>query len=256
MSTTIRRTSIRITVATLGLLVLGRTGIAADRYTVHEWGTFTVLQDEAGNPLPGVNINEEALPPFVHRLSHRLLPNGGDLSPFRRWYAKGLPSSYPAALMRMETPIIYIYPPGGKTAGNINVGVRFRGGWISEWYPNAEVEAPGFDPKQRSLGKMTPNMVGSIQWNNLSVGGENQPPKTDEHVWLAPREVSAPILTTEQEQSERYLFYRGVANIEAPLRVIRNKKQGTLSIQGNLSNRNLVRRPMKFNAVWLAHIRK
>jgi hypothetical protein len=43
--------------------------------TVHEWGTFTVLQDERGVALPGVNINEESLPRFVHRLSSELAPD-------------------------------------------------------------------------------------------------------------------------------------------------------------------------------------
>jgi hypothetical protein len=254
MKTSIRMTLVGVA-ATLGLMTISRTVLAADRYTVHEWGTFTVLQDENGDPLPGVNVNEESLPPFVHRLSPRLLPNGGDLSPFRGRHSKGIASSYPAALMRMETPIIYIYPPDGKSASKLDVGVRFRGGWISEWYPNAAVEAPGFDPKQQSLGKMTPSTVGSIRWNNLTIGGDKQPPKTDEHVWLAPRNVAAPVLTTKEGLTERYLFYRGVANIEAPLRVVRDNEQNTLSIHGNLSDGNLVQRPMRFNAVWMADIR-
>ena len=43
--------------------------LGADKpLVVHEWGTFTVLQNELGQPLPGINVNEEALPPFVHRL--------------------------------------------------------------------------------------------------------------------------------------------------------------------------------------------
>jgi hypothetical protein len=36
-----------------------------DRLLIHEWGTFTVPQDANGNPIQGVNLNEEALPLFV-----------------------------------------------------------------------------------------------------------------------------------------------------------------------------------------------
>jgi hypothetical protein len=47
--------------------------------------------------------------------------------------------------MRMETPIIYVYPPDGKSNQQVDINVQFRGGWISEWYPNANVSAPGFE---------------------------------------------------------------------------------------------------------------
>ncbi|PHS10287.1 MAG: hypothetical protein COA78_11415 [Blastopirellula sp.] len=245
---------ILFTILMLGLSLFVQNGIAAEPYTVHEWGTFTVLQDEAGNPLPGVNINEEALPAFVHRLSPSLLLGNNQLSPFRRRVSKAIAASYPSALMRMETPIIYIYPPKGKSAQSIDIKVQFQGGWISEWYPNANVASPGFDPRHRTLGSLTPKTVGSIEWKNLRIGGEKLPPATDEHVWLAPREVAAPVITTEQGQTERYLFYRGVANIEAPLRVVRDSKKNTLSIQANNSDRNLVQKPLNYHAAWLADI--
>jgi hypothetical protein len=32
---------------------------------VHEWGTFTSLQDERGDALAGINIDDEPLPDFV-----------------------------------------------------------------------------------------------------------------------------------------------------------------------------------------------
>ncbi|MGY8766830.1 MAG: hypothetical protein ACKVH8_00195 [Pirellulales bacterium] len=118
------------------------------------------------------------------------------------------------------------------------------------------MDSPGFDPRHRTLGSLTPNTVGSIQWNTLGIGGDQLPPATDEHVWLAPRKVAAPLLTTEQGQTERYLFYRGVANIEAPLRVVRDSEQNTLSIYSNTSDRNLVKKPMSYHVAWLADIRE
>ena len=104
-------------------------GAGKDKLVLHEWGTFTVLQDEAGEGVPGVNVNEESLPSFVHRLDHRLAPSFDEFSPFRRFNSKGLPPGYPAALLRMETPVIYVYPPASaKGPISLDISVRFRGG--------------------------------------------------------------------------------------------------------------------------------
>src|SRR5688500_17461216 len=48
----------------------------ADRtkLTGHEWGTFTVLQDEEGQPLGGINTDDEPVPDFVHNTSWSLTP--------------------------------------------------------------------------------------------------------------------------------------------------------------------------------------
>ena len=238
----------------LGLLAFAH-GRTEDRYKVHEWGTFTVLQDEQGRPLPGVNVNEESLPPFVHRLYRGLAPQEHELSPLGYRYSKGLPASYSAALMRMETPIIYIYPPASPNPPRLDVSVRFRGGWISEWYPNAEVVSPGFQRQSKTLGALTPQTTGSIHWKGLRANAAGPPPKTDEPVWLAPRNVAAAQLATEKNEREKYLFYRGVANIEAPLQVLRTSDR-ELQVRFNRSARNLQQDRMTFNALWLADIRR
>ena len=227
---------------------------ARDRLTVHEWGTFTVLQDESGRALRGVNVNEERLPPFVHRLHRGLVPEDHPLGPLYGMRSKGIPVSYPLAIMRMETPIIYINPPDGATEPlSVDVSVRFNGGWISEWYPDAEVQAPRFEQKRRAIGKLESNTVGSIQWKNLTVGGDQDVPETDEHVWTAPRIVRAPVLTTPKGETEKYLFYRGVANIEAPLRVVRDSRAGRLHVQTSPSG--AVTPNLRFDGVWLVDIR-
>ena len=41
---------------------------SSDALVVHEWGTFTVLQDESGKPVGGINTDDEPLPNFVHNL--------------------------------------------------------------------------------------------------------------------------------------------------------------------------------------------
>jgi len=245
----------------LGILLtlsipLGVLGIAlADEpLTIHEWGTFTVLQDEAGKPLPGVNVNEERLPGFVFRLDSGIAPHSHALSPLAGRRSKGIPISFPAAIMRMETPIIYVYPPKSGASQKVNVSVRFHGGWISEWYPDATVVAPGFKRTFSSIGNLGPATTGSIRWNNVTIGTDRALPETGHHVWLAPRQVAAPRLSTEEGNVENYLFYRGVANIEAPLRVTRNGASGQFVVSRNASADFSPNKP-SYNSTWLADIR-
>ena len=58
-------------------------------FVIHEWGTFTVLQDEQGHSLPGVNINEEPLPSFTHRLYHGVVRETQPHRPLLRSRFKG-----------------------------------------------------------------------------------------------------------------------------------------------------------------------
>jgi len=41
----------------------GSVGPAA---VIHEWGTFTALQDEEGRAVAGINVDDEPVPGFVH----------------------------------------------------------------------------------------------------------------------------------------------------------------------------------------------
>lgn len=246
----------------------GAGGQESGTLIAHEWGTFTVLQDERGRALSGVNINEEALPRFVHRLSGGLVPDSHRYTPvlgsgqYARYASKGIPRIYPAVAMRMETPIIYFYPPKGRTAPlTLDVEVKFRRGWISEWYPDAAVDAPGFLVKKDRpsvVGTITPKTVGSIRWENLtvtplsSVGGSVRLPETDEHVWLAPRKVGSAIVTTRNGQSEKYLFYRGVADLPSPVRVVRSKDGSSLDVTSRFPKNAAVR----IGAAYLVDIRE
>ena len=64
---------------------------------------------------------------------------------------------------------------------------------------------------------------GTLSWNNLRVGGRASGPSTDVPAWLAPRNVpGAASVTTPAGETERYLFYRGVGHIDAPLSVARS----------------------------------
>jgi hypothetical protein len=209
------------------LVLLSGGVLASEPLVVHEWGTFTVLQDAEGNSIPGVNINEESLPSFVHKLAENLAPDSHELGAligtgnFAALRSKGIARYYHAALMRMETPIVYLYPPEGDVDKPIDLEVEFNGGWITEWYPEATVHAPGYTPKNHALMKdLTPGTVGKISWQGVKITPDASSPETDFPVWLAPRQTAAPRLTTGLGETEDYLFYRGVANLQAPLRVV------------------------------------
>lgn len=116
-------------VAAALIVSFGR-GAAADTgspqdWQIHEWGTFTSLQDEFGQAVGGINTDDEPVPDFVHGY-FPILP-AADIVP--RQFNKGLPSCYPQVAMRLETPVIYFHPPQGTPDGQIaRVNVHLRGG--------------------------------------------------------------------------------------------------------------------------------
>ena len=117
---------------------------------VHEWGTFTSLQDESGTAIGGINTDDEPVPDFVYRPSGGLLPRPTELPPafFGRgqvsFGGKGIPSLHGDVTMRLETPVMYFYPhPGSILPIEMDVKAGFRGGWLLEYYPKAELEADG-----------------------------------------------------------------------------------------------------------------
>lgn len=210
-----------------------------DKLVVHEWGTFTSLQDETGRALGGINTNDEPVPDFVHRLAYNMLLSPTEAPPT---FFQGAPSCHPDVTMRLETPVIYFYPPAGKEFPAFDVKVQFRGGWLTEFYPGADAKAPGIDadapdhtfPDIKNgpvgqwlhFGGLKPEAVGELRWKGLRLNAPRDkggPPQTDAKVWLAPREVEGIAdVTTVNNETEKYLFYRGVGHVEASLTVSRN----------------------------------
>jgi hypothetical protein len=136
---------------------------------VHEWGTFTSLQNEAGEPIGGINTDDEPVPQFVHRLTEWLL-----LSPTEvpASFFQGAPSCHPDVTLRLETPVLYFHLPGSWThIPDVSVSARFRGGWLTEFYPNALADAPGVSKDPGGFGPLRTDTVSSLTWKNLDVGG-------------------------------------------------------------------------------------
>jgi hypothetical protein len=256
---TTRRTFLAAGAAGLAALAAGsaHAGRRGDRFLAHEWGTFTTLQDEQGKELHGINIDDEPVPEFVHNLSPFLLSK--PLLSSRHWEykQKAAPRHHPFVTMRLETPVIYFYPPQGiLEAMTVDVYVQFKGGWLTEFYPQATPHADGLKEGVFDFGELKPESVGSLTWTDLQVGNEVEGPKTDEHVWLAPRQVaSAAGITNQEGESEKYLFYRGVGCQKAPLRVTLDRRQGRIAIHSQMSPALIGEQKAEFATLWVTHVR-
>jgi hypothetical protein len=156
---------------------------------VHEWGTFTSIAGEDGQAVRWLpQSGSTDLPDFVGRIDCRLK---GSL----------------LGTVRMETPVIYFYAPREMT---VNVGVRFRQGVITEWFPR---------PAGASDSTINDAFRGDIAWTNVKVmpGARAQFPveAKPDHYFVA-RETDAAPLSVGSEQ-ERFLFYRGVGRLPPPI---------------------------------------
>lgn len=165
---------------------------------VHEWGTFTSVATETGEPSRWAPLSGAAdLPCFVAKLE----PPDFKI---RAW-----------GFVRMETPVLYFYSQAPVT---LSVRVGFPEGWITEWYPDATKVIP------ESPGSAAPVHFrdGEIRWDQVHVSpGTNPqlPVSRDASHYFAARETdSAPLRVGTQW--EKLLFYRGVAEFPIPLRPV------------------------------------
>lgn len=170
-------------------------------FVVHEWGTFTSVAGKDGkavawSPLTG----PPELPDFVERFN---IPG----------FKSGLRGT-----VRMETPVLYFYSSHRQT---VYVSVAFSRGVITEWYPHASVPAEEHP---------TPTMLyekrndGGIIWESVNL----EPEWTGDFVrdihpgsryYVARATASTPLFvrTTKGGQHEKFLFYRGVSALPAPV---------------------------------------
>lgn len=178
--------------------------------TVHEWGTFTSVQGSDGVQVPWNPFVAPELPLFVYdRGGPRL--NGVGISFTKTSFM---------TRQRMETPVLYFYSDRALTA---DVAVRFPQGVITEWYPDKSAA----DPQQ-----IVPGMVGAgaspaLHWRQVQVlppSADAAPLPTDNtgsHYYAA-RETDASLVRTtsgKKSETEKFLFYRGIASFTAPLTV-------------------------------------
>jgi hypothetical protein len=226
---------------------------AQSGWQIHEWGTFTSLQDESGQALGGINTDDEPVPRFVHGVPCAIQPSAS--IPPRIGGIKGFPFCHPGVTMRLETPVIYFHPPAGGTDGqSADVKVRFRGGWLTEYYPNALSDAPGQTNGVFQLVHLSSDTIGNLEWNHLKIGGDWPLTNTSAHVWTSPRDVKTARVRATNGESEKFLFYRGVGHMDAPLTVSRDNDSGGLLFHSQLEELRSSE-PLEIHAMWLVDIR-
>jgi len=253
---------LRASVMLLGLSALRTERRTAAPLVVHEWGTITTRHAANGTPEGRLNRidSSEVLPAFVHRYEPPATKGDSQRSLTKTTLTPGRPD----VTMRLETPVIYFYPGAGTPPSPFEVAVRFRGGILNEFYPAAEgsvdVDVERVDAKMRAGllhdwdGAVLDNyVVGGLKWRGLTLKPTVPLPSTDSHVWLAPRRVRASGVTAMGAESERYLFYRGVAHLDAVLQTRRTASEIQLLAPARL---HWLRTPsMRVSRIWLLHTR-
>jgi len=266
------------------LLCLVLPGVTAEPLIIHEWGTFTSLQDEQGRTIGGLNVDEEFLPEFVHDLYPVTIGFNREIPATRT--IKGISACNPTVTMRLETPVVYVHLPAGQTAATFDLSATFHGGFLSQFYPLAEPSVDGRALRWQDVitthlveGKEVSNTIRELQmlgpgqngvttwqrwqapvlsakttstltWRGIRAGGALAAPKTDSPIWLAPRAVTAANLAVGSEH-ERYLFYRGLAHLDAPLVARRSADGRSLRVTPRVGDLN----PSTVPQLWLADLR-
>ena len=195
-----------------------------DHLVVHEWGTFTSIAGKQGvsvewRPLAGTSD----LPSFVYQSADATSGKG---------YRSGQPCSKCnlEALVRMETPVLYFYT---DRETSVSVRVDFPKGQITEWYPHARIVSTGASN-------------GSIDWGRFTVlpGATPQLPieQRESHYYPARETDSAPLQVcgARATEFEKFLFYRGVGNVDLPVAVSLDGNRLLLNNRGRDVIRNVV----------------
>jgi hypothetical protein len=173
----------------------------ASGFSAHEWGTFTSIASPDGIAMTWQPLSDRTdLPKFVEHLQ------GGN-------FKLNL-----AGKVRMETPVIYFYSAQER---NVSVQVSFAKGLITEWYPHGTATIP----RTRILNASTrlPNTDGSLRWPSVHIEpgatGDFATEGRPSHYYAARETSSTPIRVTSTTggQAERFLFYRGVSEVDLPL---------------------------------------
>ncbi len=210
------KTKLFVSVVTAIHLHFAASTQADEDYVAHEWGTFTSVQAADGIQIGWNPLIVSELPKFVY---DRFSPaRDGKRQRFSDIAAK---SGF-VTLQRMETPVIYFY---SDKARRVNVSVDFPQGMVTEWYP--QVRKPISAQKEGSLA------VGprTIHWENVQILPSKRHEalvsalpldETGSHYYAA-RETDADFLQINagdsKQETEKFLFYRGIGNFRAPLTV-------------------------------------
>jgi hypothetical protein len=238
--------------------------VSAQDLVVHEWGTITTVHAADGKPAGRLNKIEPAdvLPKFVHHYE----PEATRHDPLKNLRKTVHTPGRPDVTMRLETPVVYFHPPAGGLAKPFDVTVRFRGGLINEFFPAAnasvavdnerigEKMVAGAIPRVWTGDVLNNYVVGKLEWKGVMLHDTVVAPLTNDPVWLAPREVqAASVYVPDVGEGERYLFYRGVAHLDA---LVQTKVSGgSVKLSAPATLTWLDSPTLAIPKIWLADIR-
>jgi len=181
-----------------------------DQLAAHEWGTFTTVAGEDGRAIEWLPLSGPTdLPCFVEHFQNsntvKILPTEDarlidyETARSRLW-----------GKVRMETPVLYFY---GARETAMHVRVRFPRGLITEWYPHATPSRLGVT----ATALRHPQFSSELDWSGVTLAANAAfPTEAGKSHYYAARATDALPLRVGS-QSEKFLFYRGVANFDVPL---------------------------------------
>jgi len=114
--------------------------------------------------------------------------------------------------------------------------VTFHGGWLSEFYPDANFTVAGLGNNHFQFGHLCTDSESILAWNDLKIGGDWPVTNTTARVWTSPRAVESASVQATNGESEKFLFYRGVAHINAPIKVSHDVNSGDLLFRSQLED--------------------
>ncbi len=139
----------------------------ASDLVVHEWGTFLGMNASDGTGLDGMYHEEHALPSFVHSRSRDQL-------------------RLPIMLLKGETPVIFFYT---SRPLRVRVGVGFREGIWTQWYPQAAVVRPSLLEQAQAPDRLKD---GRICWFADVIPASQVPMQTHKRYGAAPCRPRSP----------------------------------------------------------------
>jgi hypothetical protein len=194
--------SLFFSTAMLAALTMGALPVSAgekDKFTVHEWGTFSTFSGSNGTQLK-FYPNDKDLPDFVYGRHLQVKSGRADV------------------MVSLETPVLYFYTDRDRT---VSVHVDFPKGLMTDWYPQAS------RPPEHT-----------IRWDDLKILAKDRPTlpsERDTGRYFAARETDAATVQTtgnDRRESEKFLFYRGVGDFQMPF-VIRALGNGEFKIKNS-----------------------
>jgi hypothetical protein len=203
--------------------------LSAAELVVHEWGTFTSVSGSDGILLTGLEVEEERLPNFVR--SHV------GFAPFDKGWSRPVAG----VTIKMETPVLYFYSAAPVA---VRVDVGFRGGSISQWYPERSggewvAPAPRDEAQRRALPPIdfARGYTGAATWQIDVLPRDPLPAISAPRAWETPqwgraRVPDANRIRGAKGEVEGFIFYRGIGNFALPLEV-RAAADGKLTLRNS-----------------------